>query len=200
MNYYNRLGRPESSPNNYHKYVCDITALIAGLAKQRRTVRLLIGDTRWDQDVRTDVRKALEKSGIHSSDGLIIDEPAATVDDILLQLGSVDVVVASRFHNLLLAAILGKPIIALSYHDKIPALMEELGVREFCHDIEDFSSEEVSAQVLKLEDPTIRARFLHRVQARVIDYREMLDDQYRQMFAPFVKTCATDAISNGQWQ
>ena len=46
----------------------------------------------------------------------IIDEPIASVDDLLKQLAATDVVVATRFHNVLLALLLNKPAIAISYH------------------------------------------------------------------------------------
>ena len=39
------------------------------------------------------------------------------------QIAEVEVVVASRFHNVLLALLLGKPVVSIAYNQKNDALM-----------------------------------------------------------------------------
>jgi len=115
-------------------------------------VRILIGDFMWDQGVRRDLRKALEERGVTYGDGKIIDTPAFSVDELLLQLSSVDIVVSSRFHNLVLALILKKPVFAISYQEKFQPLMEGVGLGEFYHDIDHIDVDELIGKVSILKE------------------------------------------------
>jgi hypothetical protein len=56
--------------------------------------------SRTTSRVRRDLAKVLQARGVSFEDGRVIDKPAASVDALLAQLGSVDVAVSARFHNL----------------------------------------------------------------------------------------------------
>jgi polysaccharide pyruvyl transferase WcaK-like protein len=129
--------------------------------------------------VRRDLRRELEERGYSYEDGRIIDEAACSVDDLLSQLASVDVVVSSRFHNVLLGLMLGKPAIAISYHEKFQPLMDGLGLQEFCRDIEKFDVDELIRKAFKLlEDaPVIRSQTVLKTES----YRAALDEQYARI-------------------
>jgi polysaccharide pyruvyl transferase WcaK-like protein len=180
MNYYDRLGPSGKDETIYRDYVRRIASLVVRLLERGCTVRVLIGDVVWDQDVRRDLRTELEERGYSYEDGRIMDEPASSVDELLSQLASVDVVVSSRFHNVLLGLMLGKPAIAVSYHEKFQPLMSGLGLKEFCQDIEQIDVDELIKKVFKLiEDaPVIRSQ----TAAKAKNYRAALDEQYVRIF------------------
>jgi polysaccharide pyruvyl transferase CsaB len=54
-------------------------------------------------------------------------EPWDSVEDLLPIFGGYDAVVSMRYHGLLLAALAGRPAVALAAHPKVSALAEELG-------------------------------------------------------------------------
>jgi polysaccharide pyruvyl transferase WcaK-like protein len=176
MNYYNRLGRSGKDETIYHDYLGRIASFVVRLLERGCTVRVLIGDFVWDQSVRRDLRRELEERGFSYEDGSILDEPASSVDELLSQLASVDVVVSSRFHNVLLGLMLGKPAIAVSYHEKFQPLMDGLGLQEFCMDIEQFDVDELIKKVFELIDaaPVIRSQTASKTES----YRAALDEQY----------------------
>jgi polysaccharide pyruvyl transferase WcaK-like protein len=180
MNYHRRIGGSGSDQTIYREYVARIASLVVRLIERGYTVRILIGDVIWDQNVRGDLRKELEECGCNYEDGRIIDEPAVSVDELLLQLASVDVVASSRFHNVLLGLMLGKPAMAISYHEKFQPLMSGVGLDEFCCDIEQIDVDELIGKIVKLvEDaPAIEARLALKTES----YRATLDEQYRRMF------------------
>jgi polysaccharide pyruvyl transferase WcaK-like protein len=176
MNYYNRLGRSGKDETIYRDYLGRIASFVARLLDRGCTVRVLIGDFVWDQSVRRDLRRELEERGYSYEDGRIIDEPASSVDELLSQLTSVDVVVSSRFHNVLLGLMLGKPAIAVSYHEKFQPLMDGLGLQEFCQDIEQFDVDELIKKVFKLiEDASV---IRSQTASKIESYRTALDEQY----------------------
>ena len=181
MNYYNRLGRSGKDETIYRDYLGRIASFVVRLLERGCAVRVLIGDFVWDQGVRgRPAERNWKNVDTAIKYGRIIDEPASSVDELLSQLASVDVVVSSRYHNVLLGLVLGKPAIAVSYHEKFQPLMDGLGLQEFCMDIEQFDVEELIKKVFKLiEDaPVIRSQTASKTES----YRAALDEQYIRIF------------------
>jgi polysaccharide pyruvyl transferase WcaK-like protein len=180
MNYYDRFGRSGNDEAIYRDYLGRVASFVARLLERRYIVRVLIGDVVWDRGVRRDLRRALEERNLKYEDGRIIDESAYSVDDLLTQLSSVDVVVASRFHNILLALMLGKPVIAISYHEKFQPLMAGVGLGGFIQDIEHIDVDELIGKVNKLQEdaPSIKLQIARETES----YRVALNEQYEQIF------------------
>ena len=71
-------------------------------------MRILIGDLTWGfLGARGDLREKLENSGVKYEDRKIIDEPAFSVEELIQQILSVDIVVSSRVDNLVFGLMLG---------------------------------------------------------------------------------------------
>ena len=79
--------------------------------------------------------------------GRIIDEPVASVEDLLSQIATIDFVVATRFHNVLLSLLLNKPVIAISFHHKCSSLMSQMGLSEYCQDINNLRCRQVDRAI-----------------------------------------------------
>ena len=58
---------------------------------------------------------------------------------------------ATRFHNVLLALLLNKPTIAISFHHKCTSLMSQMGLSEYCQDINRLDSGTLIAQFSHLQ-------------------------------------------------
>ena len=179
MNYHNRFGRVGDDETIYRDYLRRLASFVVRLLEHRYTVRILIGDVVWDQDVRRDLKRELEELGCNYEDGRIIDEPASSVDELLSQLASVDIVVSSRFHNLLLGLMLGKPAIAISYHEKFQPLMNGVGLEQFCQDIEQIDIDELIKKVVTLVEDVPRIK--SQIALKTESYRAALDEQYLQI-------------------
>lgn len=57
--------------------------------------------------------------------------------------------VASRYHNLVAAVVAGIPVVSLGYGPKNDALLEQLEMPHWGHDIDSFSVDDVHADVLE---------------------------------------------------
>ncbi len=180
MTYYNKLHSSERDEGAYRDYIEKVAAFVMWLLQQNYMVRLIIGDATYDGRVREDLRKLLETNGFAYSAGRIIDEPAASSDEVLSQLASTDVVVASRFHNVLLALMLSKLVMAISYHEKVAALVAGVGLTEFSQDIEHIDVDKLISQFMELERnaATLKPHLERRTEA----YRKALDEQYDHIF------------------
>jgi polysaccharide pyruvyl transferase WcaK-like protein len=110
----------------------------------------------------------------------VIDEPVCSVDSLLSQIVATDIVVATRFHNVLLALLCDKPVISISFHNKCESLMSAMGLSEYCLDINSLKADRLIEKFCDLESnsdiikPSIRAK--------VRQFREALDEQYKFIF------------------
>ena len=172
----------ESSANSdhaYREYLARLTAFISWLRKNKYTVRLLIGDAVHDHRARLDLKFSLEAVGLNYGDGKIIDEPASTVDEVISQLAVSEIVVASRFHNVLLALWLNKPVLAISFHEKVDSLMEAVGLGKFRQDINNIDVDKMTEQFRTLEATAVAVKA--QIKEKAEAYRAALDEQYERI-------------------
>lgn len=184
ITYFNRRCTLPEDDTIYCDYIAKVGTFVSWLLEKKYKVQLLIGDVAYDQRARQDLRTFIERRAISHKDGSIVDAPAASVDDVLSQLAAADLVVASRFHNVLLALMLGKPILAISYHEKVDALMAGAGLAEFRQDIERIDLEKMIRQFEELEKKKECTKL--QLQRNAEACRVALDDQYNRIFSdPF---------------
>jgi len=62
----------------------------------------------------------------------LIAEPVSSLTDLMQQMACVEIVVASRYHNVLCALKLAKPTLSVGYAAKFDALMAGAGLADFC--------------------------------------------------------------------
>jgi polysaccharide pyruvyl transferase WcaK-like protein len=80
----------------------------------------------------------------------ILAEPVHDLDDVMTQMAETDVVVATRFHNIVCALKMGKPTLSLGYAEKNAILLEEAGLGGFTQGVEDFDLELLKDQFQRL--------------------------------------------------
>src|SRR5262249_23095448 len=61
-----------------------------------------------------------------------------SVHDLLTAMAAMDYVVTCRFHGVVFAHLLNKPVIAIAHHPKVGDLMTDLGLSKYCMDIRNF--------------------------------------------------------------
>ncbi len=181
MTYHNRSNSGEADDSVYRAYISKLSLLVSWLLDQGYIVRLLIGDAVYDERVRQDLRVSLEGHGIQYREGKIVDDPASSVNDVLSQLAATDTVIASRFHNVLLALLLGKPVVAISYHEKVDALMADLGLADFCQDIENIDLDKLIKQFTTIEQAA--GILKPQIAQKAAAHRGALEVQYDRIFS-----------------
>jgi polysaccharide pyruvyl transferase WcaK-like protein len=65
-------------------------------------------------------------------------EPIESLEHLLLRMSTFDYVVTCRFHGVVFAHLLGKPVLAIAHHPKVTNLMNALGLARYCVDIRTF--------------------------------------------------------------
>jgi polysaccharide pyruvyl transferase WcaK-like protein len=170
----------EEAQNAYRGYVDKLSGFVSWLLTHGYAVRVLIGDIVYDNPVRADLEKALIGIGIKYDECQIIDEPIASVKDLLEQIATTDMVVATRFHNIVFALMLNKPVISISHNEKNDSLMANVGLSDYCQRIDRFDLNTLIEQFMQLEkNMEILKPHLER---KAEEYRRALDEQYFTIF------------------
>jgi len=164
----------------YRAYIDTICRFVAWLFEHGFGVRVVLGDLPYDDPVRGELRDALVAKGVSLDGGRFQDDPATSVQQLIGQLAEADVVVATRFHSVLLALMLGKPVISISYNEKNDALMGEMGLSRYCLTIGELELERLTEG---FEDLRGRGpRLGPGVREKVAGYRTELDGLYDRLF------------------
>ena len=168
--------------NNHHVYQDYLATLVKfsewSLAKGN-DLRLLIGDLA-DVPTKEEFRRLLRERPSDRDEGHIIDEQIRCPEDLIRQIEATDIVVATRFHNVLLALLCCKPVIAISFHAKCYSLMSEMGMSAYCIDINSLKDDTLIEKFCDLE--TNASELKARIRRKVREFRSALDEQYRHIF------------------
>jgi len=183
MDYYGKESRRETGEHVYRAYLETMAMFTGWLLNQRYTVRLLIGDVSYDKRAKHDLIEALHRDRVTYDNRQLIDEPVFSVEQLLAQLAITEMVVATRFHNIVLALLLNKPVVSIAYDPKIDALMAEAGLAAYCQPIDDADLQKLIEKFSRLEanSETVKADLMQQVE----QHRRMLDEQYAVVFEMF---------------
>lgn len=175
-NYRDRGQANDSDAAAYRTYLDCICSLILRLLAEGYVVRVVIGDFAYDEAVRVDVRHELLIRGLDPTNPSFTDTSAASFEQLLDQLGAVDFVIATRYHNVLLGLFLGKLVVSLSYEGKHGALMQDMGLGDYCQGVDAINVDRLLAQFHHLESQADSLR--PGIAARTEANRTSLAEQY----------------------
>lgn len=165
--------------DSYREYLDGMVDFVLQLQSRGYIVRLLIGDVAYDTSVREDFVLTLQSRDALAP--LPLCEPVPTVEELLRQLDETDVVISPRFHNLVLALMLEKPVIALCDLPKVDALLRDLGLARYCLPLETLRTADLLARFDQLQGEAGSLKAYISGQAE--KYRKALDEQYAAVFA-----------------
>jgi polysaccharide pyruvyl transferase WcaK-like protein len=168
----------DRSEEIYSGYVGKIIEFTRWLVDEGYRVRLVTGDPS-DEEVVAAVVDDLRRTRPQLAGERLLSQPAASFDELTAQLAGVDLVVASRYHNVLSALKLAKPTISISYAAKSDVMMEQLRLAEFRQPIQSLDVERLTRQfrALELRAPQLRTE----LERRLAEYANALDRQYADL-------------------
>lgn len=181
MGYYGWRNSQRQGAHIYDEYVGKIGTFIAWLLEQGYAVHLLTGEIPTDQRPVQDVMEYLKSTVNPEAYARAwvpeINEP----DDVFAAIAATDLVVATRFHNVISALLLGRPVLSLGYSKKNDVLLAEMGIGQYCQAVEEFSVEKLQQQFQELASTA--GKVAAQICSRVDVYRTLLDAQYDSLAA-----------------
>jgi polysaccharide pyruvyl transferase WcaK-like protein len=133
----------------YAAYLEKMTAFVVWLLDRGHAVRVLMGD-HADRRAVDDLLRAVRATKPEGAKRSIVFAPALTLHDVMEQMADTDLVVATRYHNVVCALRMGKPTISIGYADKNDALLAEMGLADYCQNIERLDVEHLEMQTLQI--------------------------------------------------
>lgn len=165
------------SPQDIAKYGELIGGFVLWLLGRGCRVRIVIGDAEYDPAALAALRAWLAQ---HDALERVIDEAATSFQDLMHQIAEADLVVATRFHNLVLALLLGKPAMSISHMDKNDELMNAMGLEHYRVSLDGAEPDRLRTLFLELEREAPRLR--EQIRRRADESAARLEEQYDRLF------------------
>lgn len=138
-------------------YVEKLKQFVRWLLDNGRMVRLFIGD---DCD-RAVVDALLDDARAYRPDldpAVIVAEPISSFRGLMRAMAPVGTVVATRYHNVMCALMLAKPVVSVGYAEKNAELMSGMGLAEYCLSVRSLELDELIGRFTELEGKAGRLR------------------------------------------
>jgi len=182
MDYYGLQHATVPSDQAYTTYIERMAGVLHGLLEAGCEVRLICGDTHYDNAPITDVLSHLEALGVPRGDARVTRAPIQSNTDLFQTITQLDAVISPRFHNLIVGLLLFRPVISVSYHTKHDALLQHFGLGDYCNDIDHLDPRRIVAQCLQLL--ARRDSIRDQIEPIATRCREMVNLQFDEVFGP----------------
>jgi polysaccharide pyruvyl transferase WcaK-like protein len=171
MNYSGWRSDLEHRADFFDAYLKKLTRFVVWLLNRGYRIRILTGHT-FDQLAVDAFVKALARERGTIEPERLFAEPAPTLHDLMREISLTDIVVATRFHNVVCALKLGKPTISIEYANKNRVLLADMGLGNFCQHIEKLDVDLLIEQFIALVDD--RQQRAQRIERTVRNYQRQL--------------------------
>ncbi len=172
---------PKKDQAVYDEFIRKLGLFGARLAESGYGVALFGTATGADPLTIHDLESILRnESGIVDGSSSIMNESVGTLDELLARISLMECVVTCRFHGIVFAHMLNKPVLALSHHPKMTTLMNDIGLGKYCIDIRTFDLETLwkTFAALVRDADEIKERMAQKLAC----YREALSTQMDELF------------------
>jgi polysaccharide pyruvyl transferase WcaK-like protein len=167
-----------SDPERYQDYVDKFARFTEWLVKSGHSVLFFPTQARADVLTIHDIRHAMNGAG--DSPHLLPDRPIQTLEDLVSEISRADLVVANRYHGILISLIMNKPVLGVAYHEKSRAILAQVGLADYALSISDFKTEDLVERFRALEEnaPALRKG----IAESMAPLRKALQEQYGTVF------------------
>jgi polysaccharide pyruvyl transferase WcaK-like protein len=149
-------GRAENDQIFYDEFIRKLALFASWLIDQSYAITFFGTDIGVDPLAVEDLQMALlSRHGIASSQYSVRDSIKST-HNLLATMSEMDYVITCRFHGVVFAHLVNKPVLAIAHHPKVTDLMTDLELSNYCVDIGGFDlkllTERFSSMVINAEE------------------------------------------------
>jgi polysaccharide pyruvyl transferase WcaK-like protein len=146
MAFYGKGDDPVRGAEVRRRYVTTMADSLAQVAEAGNHIVIVSGD-RVDIDVAHELRTAVLEARQDLSDDAVVVREFTTFSELTEEMRRAEVVIPSRFHNLICALRLARPTVSAGYAPKNHELMLALGLDEYSQTMEHLDGEKLVAQI-----------------------------------------------------
>jgi polysaccharide pyruvyl transferase WcaK-like protein len=173
-------GRTEKDQILYDGFLRKLANFAWWLVGQSYTIRIFGTDIGVDPLAIEDLRMMLLNHHGVAPSQCNVGYSIKTVRDLLVIMSRMDYIVTCRFHGVVFAHLLNKPVLAIAHHAKVRDLMVDLELANYCVDIREFDlkllMEKFSSMVTDADE--IKSRMA----ASLARNKERLRSQFDELF------------------
>jgi polysaccharide pyruvyl transferase WcaK-like protein/SAM-dependent methyltransferase len=181
MAYYGTNDDRQQANEIHAAYVAKMQRFTRWLVDHNRKVRLFVGDSQWDDSV---VRKIVADVREYRPDldqTWVVAERVTSFADLTRAMRPASIVVATRYHNVMCALKLEKPVISIGYAAKNAAIMADAGLADFCQHTNTLDVDRLIQQFTELESRSAEVR--KTIAERNAGNARLLDQQFAELSA-----------------
>ncbi len=169
---------PAPDPARYQEYVRKLAGFAEWLDRSGHSVLFFPTQVRADVITIKDIRAAMNGSG--HSPNLLTARPIQNLEDLVSEISRADLVVANRYHGILISLMMNKPVLGIAYHEKSRELMETAGQGDYVLKVDSFTVDDLIKrfQAMEANAPEIKKR----IAERLTPLRNALEAQYDTVF------------------
>ncbi len=179
---------PVPDSKAYTAYVGKLAELARWLVGRGYSVRFFASQIRADVPVVDEILVRIRSAEPGVLDHIAF-EPVSDLPRLIAQIEASDIVVATRYHGILLSCLAGRPVLALSYHRKSFDLMAALGQSDYVLDVLESDLDGLVQGFTRLEASRDVVR--ERLHQRLPAHQAALARQYEAILGPWAGVRAT---------
>jgi polysaccharide pyruvyl transferase WcaK-like protein len=145
MTYHGWRNNPVKGAETYRNYITKMTKFIEWLLDQGYRVRILMGDAGDQKAVDDLIADLTSKCEGHPLERITANT-IKNLHELMVEIAATDIVVATRFHNVVCALKLCRPTISISYAPKNDELLAAMGLGRYSQFIERLDVEKLIEQ------------------------------------------------------
>lgn len=138
----------------YSSYIDKLALFASWLIESGYSLDVFSTELSFDAFAIDDLTAAFPKTKLSTELPTRHDLPITGIDSLLSRMLCLDYIVTCRFHGVILAHLINKPVLAVSHHPKVTSLMDALALSEYCIDIETFTPDVLKEKFQTLVDNT----------------------------------------------
>lgn len=188
------------------RYVASMVRLVARLCERGDSVTLLLGD-QGDRDLALRIERRVRAAQSDLDSSTLSTQDVRSFEEVMRCMAAAEVVVASRFHNIIGALNVGRPTVSLGYAVKNDHLLEMFGLGAYCQPMDAF---DVDRAISDIDDAKRNAQQIQSEIARTVQsFRQGLASQMNDLshlFEPnlasnrrYRKSCSQQYGRNRRW-
>jgi len=171
--------RSEKNQVVYDAFIGKLAGFASWLASRSYALALFGTDIGVDPLAIKDLQRTLTNHGT-SSALCGVNHSVKSVRDLLETMAGVDYVVTCRFHGVIFAHLLNKPVLAIAHHPKVTELMADLELSNYCVDIRNFDPSLLKDRFTTMVNNEEEIK--HHMAARLIKNKQELRSQFDELF------------------
>jgi polysaccharide pyruvyl transferase WcaK-like protein len=170
----------------YRAYIEKIASFASWLLERNYKVALFPTQLRADNLVIDDLLALLKSQPQPGREDNLTRPDIKNGDDLLRHIATLDIVIATRFHGVLLSYLLNKPVIGIGYAQKTRDLMTNMAQADHFVSIKDFKVATLIERFSNLASNVQKAKT--EIERRLPPFRAALESQYQTIYSGFRRT------------